>query len=131
MKHIKRWIWVSTSIIAVVVILTVLFVAAVPLSSNTLRRRMVNTLSKRLDADVELGDLSLRVFPGLRVEGANLAIRKRGRTDVPPLISIKTFHADANLLGLMRKHVSHVQLDGLDIEIPPKDHDNDDDNKNN
>src|SRR5882672_3317986 len=124
-KHVKRWIWLSTSLVAAGIILTVLFLAAVPLSSDTLRRRMVDALSKRLDADVELGDLSLRVFPRLRVEGANLEIRKHGRTDIPPLISVKTFHADANLMGLMRKHVSHVQLDGLDIEIPPKDHDND------
>jgi len=129
-RHVKRWIWVSTSIIAAVVILAVLFVATVPLSSNTLRHRIIETLSKRLNADVELGDLSLRVFPRLRVEGANLAIRKRGRTDVPPLISIKTFHADADLAGLMRKHISHVQLDGLDIEIPPSNHeDHNDDNK--
>jgi hypothetical protein len=129
-KHVKRWIWVSTSIISAVVILIVLFVATVPLSSNTLRHRIIETLSKRLNADVELGDLSLRVFPRLRVEGANLAIRKRGRTDVPPLISIKTFHADADLAGLMRKHISHVQLDGLDIEIPPSNHeDHNDDNK--
>jgi hypothetical protein len=130
-KHVKRWIWVSTSLIAGAIILAVLFVAAVPLSSDTLRHRMIDSLSKRLDADVELGDLSLRAFPRLRVEGANLAIRKRGRADIPPLISIKTFHADANLLGLMRKHVSHVQLDGLDIQIAPGDRDNngDDDDK--
>jgi hypothetical protein len=124
--HVKRWIWVSTSIVAGVVVLTVLFVAAVPLSSDILRRRMIATLSERLDADVELGDLTLRAFPALRVEGTNLAIRKRGRTDVPPLISVKTFHADGNLMKLMRKHVSHVQLDGLDIEIPPDDRDDDD-----
>ncbi|OLD19252.1 MAG: hypothetical protein AUJ01_06190 [Acidobacteria bacterium 13_1_40CM_3_65_5] len=128
-KHVKRWIWVSTSIIAAVVILIVLFAATVPLSSNTLRHRIIQTLSKRLNADVELGDLSLRVYPRLRVEGANLAIRKRGRTDVPPLISIKTFHADADLAGLMHKHVAHVQLDGLDIEVPPSDHDGDNDDK--
>src|SRR6266850_7344677 len=126
-KHVKRWIWLSTSLIAAAIILAVLFVAAVPLSSDTLRRRMVNSLSKRLDADVELGDLSLRAFPILRVEGTNLAIRKRGRTDIPPLISVKTFHADANLMSLLRKHVTHVQLDGLDIEIPPNDHDDNSD----
>jgi len=39
---------------------------------------------------------------------------------VPPLISIKSFHVDASLLRLWRKHVDHVQLDGLDISIPPK-----------
>ena len=37
-----------------------------------------------------------------------------------PLISVKSFHVDASLLRLWRKHVDHVQLDGLDISIPPK-----------
>jgi hypothetical protein len=109
----------------------VLFLAAVPVSSDTLRRRMVNYLSTRLDAEVELGDLSLRAFPRLRVDGANLTIRKRGRTDIPPLISVTTFHADANLMGLLRKHVSHVQLDGLEISIPPNDHSDTSDNDHN
>jgi hypothetical protein len=39
---------------------------------------------------------------------------------VPPLITVKSFHVDASLLRLWRKHVDHVQLDGLDISIPPK-----------
>ena len=70
---------------------------------------MVNYLASKLDSEVELGDLQLRAFPRMRVEGTNLVIRKHGRRDVPPLISIKSFHADANLMGLWRKHVQHVQ----------------------
>ena len=95
------------------------FIAAVPLSSDTLRRRMIATLSERLDSAVELGDLQLRVFPGLRAEGKDLIIRKNGRTDVPPLIAIKGFSVDATLTGLWRKHVANVQLEGLEISVPP------------
>ena len=40
--------------------------------------------------------------------------------DRPPLISIKSFHVDASIMGLWRKHVDHVQVDGLDINIPPR-----------
>jgi hypothetical protein len=66
--------------------------------------------------------LHLRVWPTMRVEGADLRIRRRGAAvDTPPLISITSFHVDATLVGLMRKHVEHVQLTGLDISIPPKD----------
>ena len=91
----------------------------VPLSSDTLRHRIVCYLSDKLDSDVELGDLHFRAFPRLRVEGADLRIRKRGLADYPPLISIKSFHVDANIVGLYRKHVDHVRLDGLDINIAP------------
>ena len=80
---------------------------------------MVAYLSDKLDSDVELGDLHLRAFPRLRVEGTDLRIRRRGMADYPPLISIKSFHVEASIMGLYRKHVDHVRLDGLDINIPP------------
>jgi hypothetical protein len=96
------------------------FVANVPVSSDVLRQRIVESLSQRLDSDVELGDLKLRVYPTLRAEGTDLRIRRRGaRADLPPLITIKKFHVDGSLFGIWRKHVDHVQLTGLDINIPP------------
>ncbi len=119
---IKRpWFWATVGSITLLVILSMMFVAAVPLSSDVLRHRIVAALSERLDSDVELGDLHIRVFPGLRAEGADLRIRRRGPAiaNYPPLIAIKSFHVDASVAGLMRKHVSHVQLDGLEINIPP------------
>jgi hypothetical protein len=104
-----------------VIVLAAMFAAAVPLSSDALRHRIVRTLSWKLDSDVELGDLHLRVFPSLRAEGADLRIRQRGGSDeFPPLIAIKSFHVDASLVGLMAKHVDHVQLTGLTISIPPR-----------
>jgi len=106
-----------------VVILAVMFVAAVPLSSDVMKHRVVESLSARMDSDVELGDLHLRVFPSLHAEGAGLVIRKRGSVDVPPLISVKRFSVDADLVGLMRKHVALVRVVGLDIQIPPSDND--------
>ena len=96
-----------------------MFLATVPLSSDTLRHRIVVYLSNKLDSDVEIGDLHLKAFPRLRVEGADLRIQRRGFTGYPPLIAIKSFHVDASILGLYRKHVDHVRLDGLDISIPP------------
>jgi hypothetical protein len=124
------WFWTGIAAIGVFVALAVMFAAAVPLSANVLRSRLVNYLASKLDSEVELGDLQVRAFPRLRVEGTNLVIRKHGRRDVPPLIAIKSFHADANLMGLWRKHVQHVRLDGLDINIPPDKNKTVDDDKN-
>jgi hypothetical protein len=128
MNHARRWIWISTGIAAGLVILVVLFVAAVPLSSDSLRHRIVDTLSLRLNSDVELGDLHLRVFPRLRAEGASLTIRKHGQADRPPLITVQNFQVEADLLGLLRKRVAHVKLQGLVIQIPPGDNEPDDKN---
>jgi hypothetical protein len=99
----------------------------IPFTSETLRKRVIETLSDRLDAEVELGDLTLRVLPALHAAGTDLRIRHKGRRDVAPLISIDKFTVDATLLGLWRHHVAHVNLDGLNIEIPPDDHTPDDD----
>ena len=38
---------------------------------------------------------------------------------MPPLISIKRFSAEGNVFGLLRRHVTRVTVDELDIEIPP------------
>jgi hypothetical protein len=115
----RPWFWALLSLAGLVIALAAMFTAAVPLSSDTLRHRIVKTLSEELDSDVELGDLHLRVFPGLRAEGADLRVRRRGMGDYPPLISIKSFQVDATLIGLWRKHVDHMRLDGLDVNIPP------------
>jgi hypothetical protein len=114
-------LWILLSVGGLLVVLAAMFTAAVPLSSDTLRHRIVRTLSDKLDSDVELGDLHLRVWPTMRAEGADLRIRRRGAADdTPPLISIKSFHVDASILGVMFKHVDHVQLTGLTISVPPK-----------
>jgi len=120
--HRRRWIWIVISLGAAVAIVLVLVAAAIPLSSDTLRHRIVSALSERLDSDVSLGDLHLRLFPRLHAEGEALIIRQRGRVDLPPLISVKAFSVEADLIGLMRKRVAHVRLEGLDIEIPPDRH---------
>jgi hypothetical protein len=115
----RPWFWARISLVSVTVIFAAMYIAVVPLSSDTLRHRIVAYLADKLDSDVELGDLHLRAFPRLRVEGADLKVRRRGADNYPPLIAIKSFHVEASLLGLYRKHVDHVRVDGLDINIPP------------
>ena len=105
---------------AVVVVLALVALASVvPFSSDALRRKVVNSLSDRFDGEVELAALTFHLFPRFHANGLGLTIRHKHRHDVPPLITVKSFTVDANLLGLLRKHVARVKLDGLDIEIPP------------
>ena len=99
--------------------LFVAIAAVVPLSSETARLRLIAVLSDRLDGEVDLQELRLRTFPRLEAEGRGLTIRHRGRRDVPPLISIEHFSAEGTVAGLLRRHVSRLTLDNLDIEIPP------------
>lgn len=115
----RTWIWALIGLAGVLVAATVMLIAAVPLTSDALRHRMIRTLSDRLDADVAIGDLHWRVFPRLHAEGTALTVRKRGVTAYPPLISVRSFSVDGYLLGVWRKHVASVKLEGLDIQVPP------------
>src|SRR5215471_7317439 len=72
----RPWFWPLMGLIGLVIVFAAMLVAAIPLSSDTLRHRIVLYLADKLDSEVELGDLHLRAFPSLRVEGANLRIRR-------------------------------------------------------
>ena len=91
----------------------------VPVSSENARERFVAVLADRLDAEVELQELRVHMFPSLRAEGRALTIRHRGRRDVPPLISIAHFSADSGVMSLLHRHIARVDIEGLDIQIPP------------
>lgn len=121
----RTWIWASIATLVLLVLASLALVSVVPLRSETLRQRIVEFLSDRLNSNVELGDLSLRVLPALHVEGQALVIRQREHLDQPPLIAIKSFTVDADLLGLWRKRVRHVDVAGLVISIPPNRDDGD------
>jgi hypothetical protein len=125
----RLWIFVAACL-GVLTVGAIALALSIPVTSEALRARVVEVLSDRLDAEVELGDLTLRVLPALHAKGTDLRIRHKGRRDVPPLISIDRFTVEATLLSLWRYHVAHVTLEGLDIQIPPADHSPDDDRKN-
>jgi hypothetical protein len=85
------------------------------------RDRVVEALNERFASQVSLESLDASVLPRPRAMGTGLTLRHEGRTDVPPLISIRAFEASANALGLMRKpiHLHTVTLEGLEIKVPP------------
>jgi hypothetical protein len=116
----KRWL-IGSALVAILTTLSIAAAARIPFSSDILRDRLIQTLADRLDADVALGTLTLRLLPALHVEGTNLTIRHRGRTDVPPLITVRAFTVDARLLEVWRRHAGRVVLQGLAIQIPPGD----------
>ncbi len=116
----RRWRWlIGSAIAAFVIIVAIVAAARIPFSSEILSERVTETLADRLNAEVELGGLTLRAFPTLHAIGTDLTIRHKGRRDVPPLISVKSFTVDASLMSAWRRRVDRVRLDGLEIQIPP------------
>jgi AsmA-like protein len=115
----RRWVIIATVVAGVTVAALVALATRIPFSSDRMRKKVIATLADRLDSAVELEGLTLRLFPKLHAEGTGLIVRHESRTDVPPLITIKKFTVDADLVGLWRRHVAHVTLEGLHIQVPP------------
>jgi hypothetical protein len=115
-------------ILAVGGTLVVLMVAAAAGSRTaTLRRLVTEAMADRLDSEVELAVFSVDTFPTVTVRGEGLVVRHKGRRDVPPLISIRSFSVHGGMLGLLNRprRFGSVQLTGLQISIPPGGIDND------
>jgi hypothetical protein len=136
----KRWlIGIAAFALAAVV---VLFVAAAILAKRfepMVRDQAVVYLRDRFHCDVQLASLHVHLpnkmstfslllkrerGAKLRVDGAGLTMRLSGRGDLPPLFSMRKFRFEMDLQALTedRKTVDAVSIEGLEINIPPKQH---------
>src|SRR5690242_4041697 len=90
----RRWIIALVSVLgtiaAVVIWLGYHF-------SPILQRQAIAMLSDRFDSEIELEDFHASLW-NLKIHGGGLVIRHHGRRDVPPLIRIDKFAADADLM---------------------------------
>src|SRR5688572_24785796 len=93
-----------------------------PLSSEHLRRRIVNSLANTFQSKVDLDSVEFRLLPRVHIVGHGLVIRHRRHEQVP-LIAVRQFTVSSSLTSLFRSHVEDVVLDGLEIQLPPKDRD--------
>jgi hypothetical protein len=115
-------------LVAALVVAAILLSLPIALTPG-LRARLTAALGERFGSDVELASLRVSVLPRLRVTSGGVVLRHKGRTDVPPLITIASFSAEANLWGLIGKplRLKRIRVEGLEINIPPGGIDGDDD----
>ena len=115
--RVARWVLV----IAVGLTAVLLIMAALGSRSPVLRKKLVETLEDKLDADVELQNLHASAFPTLSITGDGLTVRMKRHHEGDPLIDVRHFEVSAGLSGLFyrprRFHL--VRLEGLRITIPP------------
>ena len=118
-RRLSRGGWVALAVAAAVLVATLasLFTRLTP----HVRDLAVKALNERFDSDTEIATLQVSIFPQPSVSGTGLVVRYKGRRDVEPLIAVKTFSASASLTGLMFKqlHLKSIELEGLDIRVPP------------
>jgi hypothetical protein len=106
-----------------IVAISVLWLAARAYRPAALKGRIVAYLSDQLQSEVTIDSLEGSFFPRISLSGGGLVVRDKGRTDVPPLLTIKHFEIRASLRAVMKRprHVSEVRLQGLEVHIPPGD----------
>ena len=63
------------------------------------KKRLLDAVGERFGSDVEVESIAISMLPRPRVRGRGLVLRHKHRTDVPPLITISSFSAEASLLG--------------------------------
>ncbi|MGH9934999.1 MAG: hypothetical protein ACREAM_02065 [Blastocatellia bacterium] len=101
-----------------------------------IREQAIDYLRKRFDSDVQLEVLRIRLpnksrldlllnrgrGARARVEGENILLRHKGRTDIAPMFAMKKFSFEVDLGAVFdeQKIVPLVTLDGMEITIPPK-----------
>ena len=63
------------------------------------------------------------ILPHVYASAEDIVLRYKGRTDVPPLMMIHRPSISATIAGLLKapRHVDKIQLQGLQIHVPPKD----------
>jgi hypothetical protein len=113
-------------VFAVLILLAVLSIATLAVGVRQIEPRLHHWVTSRLahalESDVALEAITLNWMP-LRLEARNLTVRHHGRTDVPPLLVVASFTADLRPTDLWSSTIERVRVDGLEINIPPKDPD--------
>ena len=128
-----RWIkWFAGGVLVLLVALAVAVAVVLRRTEPFLRAHIVEALHDRFHARVELDSFHVSIAHGLQAQGRGLRIwppaQVRGVTVAPdggdPLIRLDEFRFHAPLRFEPGKpfRVGVVELNGLDIHVPPKSH---------
>jgi hypothetical protein len=116
---VRKWLLIIASVAALLFVASV--VVAIQLNQKV-KGRLEKVLADRFDSDVQIGGLSVTLFPQASVTARDIKLRYHHRTDVPPLITMGRIAAGSDLPTLLfgaQHDVSLVRLEGLRITIPP------------
>jgi hypothetical protein len=117
----SRWKAIALVVLIVgVATLTGLYLYADRLVEQRLRPATIDLLEDRFDSEVELESMQVNVFPRLSVRAEGISIRHHGRTDVPPLISMRAFTITSGIAELWARRIDRVHVEGLEFVIPPR-----------
>jgi hypothetical protein len=114
--------WVISIFVVLAIGVIVALYAVAPSLHRIARTRTEDYLHERFESSVEFTDFHVSLYPRIHIVIEGLTMRHEGRTDIPPLIQTDAILIDANFGSLFtpRPVVSHVTLEGLRINTPPR-----------
>lgn len=117
--------WLAVVGVALLIVFAVLAVLAARLKP-LLRERLLAAVREQYEREVELGDLSVSVWP-FAAEGTGLVLHQKDRPGLPPLVAVKRLKVEASLRGVLSEplRIERVTLEGLQIHVPPRQRDRD------
>jgi hypothetical protein len=120
MRLSKRWKIVLGCAGGALFAYTLVFAIGLAWVSRHGQQFILRQIQKRFQGEVQIDSINVKVYPQFQVTGTGVVVHFDGREDLPPLVSIQSFTAQANWLALWRlpRHISHVTLVGLRITIP-------------
>jgi hypothetical protein len=96
-------------------------VAVAVLSSDWATRRtareLVRIIEARLDADAELEEVTMSIFPRLSIDGRGLTLTRAGTDHRLPFVRVDRFHASGSLLDVLKRSIHLVEIEGFQIDV--------------
>ncbi len=130
-RRIPRWLaWTGSAVLVLLIAAGVVVAYLIHNAEPILRQRVIASLENRFNSPVELDTLHISLLRGLQVSGSGLRILYFGEADredahqsnSSPMLSVRRFEFHAGLFDLFRPtmHVGVVKVDGMKLNIPPK-----------
>jgi len=121
----RRWVLVLLLLLSLAVIAAIVGLVA-DRAEPMLRAAVIETLSTRFKGKVELDTFHVSAFRGLQVSGSGLRIFGEADPQSPqpiqPMIEVRDFQFRTRIWNLLYSpvHVTTVYLEGLVLNLPPK-----------
>jgi hypothetical protein len=126
-NHASRWYWIGGIALLLVIIAAIALSIIVSNAQPIVRERVIETLSTKFKAKVELDDFNVSLLQGLQVSGKGLRIfgdldPNNHEPGIQPLIAVADFRFRTGILDLLRSpmHVDTVHVRGLQLNLPPR-----------
>jgi hypothetical protein len=114
---VTRFLRALVGVLVAAVLMLVLGVAV--LSSNWAMRRtqqeLIRIIEVRSDADAEIEEITMSIFPSLSIDGRGLTLTQTGQR--LPFIRIERFHASGSVLHVLRRAIGLVEIEGFRIDV--------------